>query len=107
MKPLFFFTDEARLALEEVASYVAHQSQSVGVALRFIDRVHEVCDMLAHTPGAGIARPEFGDRIRSFPIGSYTIFYRSNTPDIWIVLIIHSARDIPPIIGQLMKLSHD
>lgn len=103
MQAKFLFTDEAAAMLEETAMYIADQCQSVGTALRFVDRDHEVCHLLAQNPNAGVWRPELGAGIRSLPIGKYTIFYRPNDDHIWIVLVIHSARDIPSFFRSFMK----
>jgi toxin ParE1/3/4 len=37
---------------------------------RLIDEIHERCQFLATTPGAGRQRPELDPSIRSFPVGT-------------------------------------
>ncbi|WP_246725520.1 type II toxin-antitoxin system RelE/ParE family toxin [Beijerinckia sp. L45] len=43
---------------------------------RLLDRIDKVFAMLADHALAGRARPELGAGVRSFPTGSYIVFYR-------------------------------
>jgi len=36
-------------------------------------------------------------RLRSFPVGSYVIFYRPMENGVEIVRVLHGARDLPPL----------
>lgn len=91
--------------LDETAICVVDATASVGLALRFIDRIQQACMMLARNPNAGVWRPEFGPGIRSASVERHTIFYRLCGADVWILLVIHSARDIPLAGRRMMKNS--
>jgi len=55
--------------------------------------------LLSESPHAGRARSELRPRLRSFPVGSYTLFYRPIRGGIQLVRIVHGARDL----GQIFK----
>ena len=57
--------------------------------------IEERCDTLAENPSLGRSRPELGRNIRSFPAGSYVIFYRAIDDGIEIVRVLHGAMDVP------------
>jgi len=54
--------------------------------------------MLAEQPDAGRDRSELGDGLRSFPVGSYVVFYRHTATTLTVFRILHSARHISPEI---------
>jgi toxin ParE1/3/4 len=47
-------------------------------------------------PGCGREEPKLGADLRSFPVGSYLIFYRPAANGIALVRVLHGARDINP-----------
>jgi toxin ParE1/3/4 len=60
-----------------------------------LERIDTVLRMLAERPQAGRLRPELHPDLRSFPAGSYVIFYRVNDA-LEIVRILSAYRDIDP-----------
>ncbi len=48
-------------------------------------------------PYMGRQREELAARLRSFPVGSYVIFYRPIDDGIEVARILHGARDFPPL----------
>jgi toxin ParE1/3/4 len=44
-------------------------------------------------------REELSPRLRSFPVGSYIIFYRPTQDGVEIARILHGARDFPPLFA--------
>ena len=84
--------------LEEIADYIARDSHKA--ALAFVSRLHELCGRLAGHPNMGIPCPQFkGGNIRSFPMGSYMVFYRKTATGIEVARIIHGARDMNAQLG--------
>jgi toxin ParE1/3/4 len=57
----------------------------------------EKLKLLSDFPNAGPARPELRQRIRSFPVGNYVIFYRPIRGGIELIRVLHGARDIRQI----------
>jgi toxin ParE1/3/4 len=89
------YSDCARGDLNQLFEYIAHQTYSTAVALKFIDRLHQQCARLAELPGMlGRARPELGADIRSFAIQSHVIFFRYGPGTVEIINILDGHRDI-------------
>ena len=82
----------AQRDLDEMWDYVAQES--VAAASRLIDTIVEACDRLASQPEMGRLRPELAPNLRSFPVGSYVIFYRPTLDGIEVARVLHGARDI-------------
>ena len=83
---------DAESDLIEIWQYIAQDS--VVSAERLHSLLYEKFKTLAQTPGIGRRRPELGLRIRSFPAGSYIIYYRSLGSRSEILRVIHGARDV-------------
>lgn len=49
---------------------------------------------LAHHNGMGRPRPELAEKLRSYPVGRYCLFYRQMENGIEVVRILHSSRDL-------------
>ena len=86
------FTPEAVEDLNDIHDYIAQDSPSA--AARFIREIEEKCDTLAEHPMMGRSRSELTPELRSFPAGSYAIFYRPTEGGVQILRVIHQARDI-------------
>jgi toxin ParE1/3/4 len=58
--------------------------------------MEEKFGLLSEFPGLGPSREELGHGVRSFPVGSYVIFYRalSEGDGIALLRIVHGARDL-------------
>ncbi len=82
----------AQLDLEEIADYIAQDSPAN--ADRFVESLQMQCRKLVRAPFAYVARPEVGDGFRSCAHGRYTIFFRVDGKRVFIVRILHSARDV-------------
>jgi len=81
---------EADIAL--IWQFIADHSVKAADAL--LDRIDGTFDMLAQTPLAGRARNDLALRLRSFPIGSYVIFYVPVSDGIEVVRVMHGRQDI-------------
>lgn len=78
----------------EIWLYLAEQSASRDVADRAIDGFEATIAMLADQPGMGTARDELLKGMRSFPSGSYLIFYMPLSNGIEVLRIIHGSRNL-------------
>jgi len=93
----YIVTDEAREDIDGVVAFIALDNFTAAVA--FYDRVHELFRMLAANPVAGRERPELNEGLRSFPLGSYMIFYRIWAGKVSITRVLHSARDLDELFS--------
>ena len=82
----------ARSDLAQIWSYVA-QNGSQDAADRVIDSIFEAFQLLAKMPDAGRARTDIDARTRSFPVGSYVVYYKRRERGIVISRILHAMRD--------------
>lgn len=97
MKPVRL-SPRARTDLEEIWIYIARDSS--GAADRFLDRIYEMCQKLAHAPGMGRRREELGRDLRSFPVGSQVIFYRRAKAGIEVVRVLSGCRDLDSLFDE-------
>ena len=90
-------TTSARRDLKEIGRYIAQQSQSLDLAMRFLDRVDQKCKLYAANPEMGTPRTDLGPTVRCFSVGDYVIFYERHRREIRILLVTHGSRDIPVV----------
>jgi toxin ParE1/3/4 len=64
---------QADADLDAIWSYIA--VDNVGAANALIERIGQVFKMLVQNPLAGRERPDLQRGLRSFPVGSYLVFY--------------------------------
>jgi toxin ParE1/3/4 len=57
-------------------------------------------NFLSENPKAGSSRPEIRPRIRSYPVGSYVLFYRPLPDGVELIRVLHGARDVNSILKQ-------
>jgi toxin ParE1/3/4 len=75
------YLEQAKHDLIQIKRYIARESGSNEIALRYIERLRRQCRRLATLPGTrGKARPELAEGIRSIPYGNYVILFRYNGP---------------------------
>ncbi|MBI3696347.1 MAG: type II toxin-antitoxin system RelE/ParE family toxin [Acidobacteria bacterium] len=60
---------------------------------------YEKFKLLAGMPGIGRSRDDLKTGWRSFPAGSYVIYYRETKTGIEILHIVHGARDLDALLG--------
>ncbi|MDD4891297.1 MAG: type II toxin-antitoxin system RelE/ParE family toxin [Phycisphaerae bacterium] len=89
---VYTMTDVAEVDLVEAGVYIARDNPSA--ADRFVDQLEHVCQMLADNPSAGRRRDELGLGLRSFPCGSFVVFYRQRKNEILVVRVVHGARNL-------------
>ena len=85
-------TPQAEIDVTAIWTYIA--ADNVNAADALIDRIDRAFDMLADTPFAGRARHDLKDRLRSFPVGNYIIFYIPLPDGIEVVRVMHGRQDI-------------
>jgi toxin ParE1/3/4 len=92
MSGAFRITRRAQADLDEIWLYVAADRPEA--ADQLLDRFQARFELLASQPHLGESRPEIGPRLRSFPVGSYIVYYRLLEEDagVEIVRLLHGAR---------------
>jgi toxin ParE1/3/4 len=93
----FSLSREARADIDEIPLFIA--ADDLDAAISFNDRLDEAFSMLGGNPMAGRVRPELNEGLRSFPFGSYMIFYRIWAGKVTVTRVLHSARDIDELFS--------
>ena len=82
----------AKADLVEIWEFIADDSDANADA--FIDVIDQKFQLLAQQPCIGRRRADLADGLRSFPVGSYVIFYLAVPGGVKIVRVLHGARDL-------------
>lgn len=82
----------ADVDLLELWSYMS--PNGLDAADEFLDRFEKSLELLAERPFAGRAREEPAPGLRSFPVGTYLVFYRVQADVAQIVRVRNAARDV-------------
>lgn len=93
----YVITEPAEEDLREITFYIA--DDNLDAAFSMLDRFTERFEKLASMPQSGRRRDEFGPNVRSFPEGSYVVFYRVIGEEIEIIRVLHGSRDIDRIFN--------
>lgn len=64
----------------------------------FLDAIAERIHQLAAFPESGPRRPDIGMDTRALTIGNYLILYRHAEEQIYVVRIVHGARDFSTLL---------
>ena len=83
--------------LKEIGRFIAKQSQSLDLALRFLDRVDDKCNLYATHPEMGLPRTDLGTKVRCLPVSDYVVFYEPHRGGIRLLLVVHGSRDVPSV----------
>jgi len=89
------FAPAAEADLEAIHDHIA--ADNPAAAAELVARLEDLAARLAETPGMGRARPDLLPDLRSFPLGSYLLFYRPGAGGIEVVRVLHGARDLPAL----------
>ena len=95
MKPVIRRSLQSLADLDEIWTYIARDSEFQ--ADRWIRKIEERIQHLAHHNGAGHPRPELTSGLRCSNMKDHIVFYRPlGETGIEVVRILHSSRDIQP-----------
>jgi toxin ParE1/3/4 len=89
---------QARVDLDDIFDYIAEDS--FDRAISFIRKLHGQMERLVTNPGMGRTRDELWVGLRSFPYGSYLIFYTSYEGQVDIIRILNGARAIEALFND-------
>lgn len=82
---------QAQRDATDIWVYVA--ADNLPPADRLLEQIDATIQNLARLPELGRARPELAPEIRSFPIGSYVVFYRIAADALEVVRILSAYRE--------------
>lgn len=91
------FAPLAEQDLHDILEYIAKDDPAAAVG--FVRELRDKCQLLAEHPHLGRPRPVFrSGTFRSFPVGSYVIFYRPVGEGIEVARVVHGARDLDALL---------
>lgn len=95
----FQLTETATEDLAEIYSYIA-EADGEDRAEAILEKFFIAFELLAVTPSMGWLREQLtGDDCRWWVVEKFLVLYRSNeSDDVWIMRVIHGARDIEQIL---------
>jgi len=78
--------------LRNIWDYIAEDDPSAAdrVLLRIDDRARVHADF----PQSGTRRPELGNKLHSFVVGNYVVFYRPLRDGIRLIRVLNASRDL-------------
>lgn len=94
--PRVLIRPEAECDLDDIWWFIAQDSPQN--ADGFLDRMQEICLVLADFPLMGTSRDGLKPGLRSQPVGNYLIFYFPIADGVDIVRVLNGARDIENIL---------
>ena len=89
------WSERAIQDLKEIVEYISRDSKAY--AQSFALQIREKIERLGTFPESGPVIPE--DRsgsIRQITVGNYRVLYRHSKADVFIVTVVHGARNIEP-----------
>ena len=84
---------QAESDLAEIWLHIALDNVDAADAL--LDRINFRLALISQNPGIGRFRPELRMDLRSFSVSSYLLFYRIESDGIYLIRVLHGARDLP------------
>lgn len=87
-------TGPAQRDLGEIAEYITDREVARTQLRRFLDAF----DRLAGYPGMGRSQAHRRPKLRSWPVGSYVVFYRPVPDGVEILRVLHGSRDLDNLI---------
>lgn len=94
----YVLTTQAQQDIDQIWFYIARDNPKAADGV--IESFHYHFRSLARHPRLGRARENLAPSLRSFPIGSYVLFYRPTESAIEIVRVLHGAREIQRSLFQ-------
>jgi antitoxin ParD1/3/4 len=99
--PKFRLSAPARDDIDSIWDDILERSASLSVADKVVAKIYEAFDLLGTYPEAGHMRTDLTDKpLKFWSVYHYLIAYSPQTSPIDIVAVIHSARDVPPLLEE-------
>ncbi len=94
-------TASVRKDLKDIGRYIAQESQSLDLAMKFLDRVDQRCKLYAAHPEMGTPRTDLGPSVRCFAVSDYVVFYEPHQRGIRILLVAWFQRHLDCLSGPV------
>ena len=90
---------QARRDLDDIFDHIA--GDSIGSALRVLDRFESTFKLLAESPRIGYQRTDVTSRpVRFFPVYSYLVVYLFDDVELRVVRVLSMARDLEQVFRE-------
>ena len=86
----------AEIDILDIALHIA--AENPRASDEFAQEIDDKFSLLLTQPEMGRARPELGSKLRSFSVRKYVIFYDPIPEGIFVVRVLHGARDIENVL---------
>lgn len=83
----------ARAETDLIEIWTSIAGDDPSAADRLLDRIEQVCALLATHPHSGKHRDDLALGLRFYPVGNYLVFYVPRDDGIAVARILHGARD--------------
>lgn len=67
--------------------------RGVDAADAYVEKIRDLCTLIASQPEMGVARNDVADGVRSFPVDSYVIYYEDAGSSLRILRVWHASQD--------------
>ena len=64
----------------------------------YVEKIRDLCELIATQPDMGVARDDVAKDVRSFPVDSYIIYYEDAGSSLRILRVWHSSQDTKTMI---------
>lgn len=88
----YHFSYQAEQDLNDIYDYVARFSATN--AARLVQRLQQVCRLLAQFPHMGTARDDLRSEMFAFAEENYVIFYEAADDGVRILRVLHGSRNL-------------
>ena len=86
-----FYQQVAKADLIDVWLFIAEENMAA--ADSYIERLQEICALIAVNPLMGVDRLDIAKDVRSFAVDDYVIYYELNDEGINVLRVWHAARE--------------
>ncbi len=86
-----FYQPVAKADLIDVWLFIAEDN--VVAADAYIDRLQQICVLIAENPLMGYDRTDIAEGVSSFAVDDYVIYYELHNKGITVLRVWHAARD--------------
>jgi plasmid stabilization system protein ParE len=94
----YVLSPEALIDLQGIWDFIDNPD----AADRTINELYAAFEYLAEWPGSGHTRRDLTpSAVRFWPVGSYLVLYREKSIPLQIVTVVHGARDISALLGDI------
>jgi toxin ParE1/3/4 len=97
MSRRLYVSPTAESDLAGILSYIA--SDKPGAATKFVQRLRNRCESLAHHPYVGEDCSILKPKMRRVTYAGYLIFFRADDEKVEIIRVVHGARDWPELFS--------